>query len=105
MALASPPVLAQSGAGTRANLLTSSAPAPSAQALQAAASEATACLKCHQPVRAFHDDGQHKTVGCMACHDNLAAHTANEKTRPTTKRPTPPRAAPATRCSTRPCTR
>ena len=68
-----------------ADRLTSTAPAPAGQALKAIQADNAACLKCHQPVRAFHDDGQHKTVGCVACHDNLAAHTANEKTRPTTK--------------------
>ncbi len=84
VALASPPVLAQSGAGTRANLLTSSAPAASAQALQAAASEATACLKCHEPIQEYHSKGRHSTLACSSCHGKLDAHTANKTTRPTT---------------------
>lgn len=65
-------------------VLTSSAPAPSAQALKTTAAESAACLKCHEPVKTFRDDGKHQSVGCGACHGNLAAHNANEKTRPTT---------------------
>ena len=84
VALASPAVLAQSGAGAKANLLTSSAPAPSAQALQAAASEATACLKCHEPIQEYHNKGRHSTLACSSCHGKLDAHTANKSTRPTT---------------------
>ena len=65
-------------------VLRTTAPAPSAQAIQVVASESAACFKCHEPIKAFRDDGKHKNVACSSCHGNLAAHNANEKTRPTT---------------------
>jgi formate-dependent nitrite reductase cytochrome c552 subunit len=65
-------------------LLSSTNVPPTAAALRSAAAEATACLRCHEPIKPFHDDGKHKTVGCAACHGNLPAHNADEKTRPTT---------------------
>lgn len=65
-------------------ILTTTAPAPSAQALKAVAAEAAACLACHQPIKAFRDDGKHQSVGCSSCHGELAAHTADAKQRPTT---------------------
>ncbi len=67
-------------------VLSTTAPAPSAQALKTVAAEAAACLKCHEPIKAFRDDGKHQSVGCSSCHGNLAAHNANEKTRPATRR-------------------
>jgi nitrite reductase (cytochrome c-552) len=76
---------AQAAPAAEAGVLRSTAPPLSAQAQKVVADESAACLKCHAPIKAFHDDGKHKTVGCAACHDNLAAHSANEKTRPTTK--------------------
>ena len=66
------------------DLLRTTAPAQSAQALKAAAAEASACLACHQPIQEFHNSGKHKTLGCSACHGNLDAHTASKSTRPTT---------------------
>jgi len=71
-------------AAAEPQILRTTAPAPSAQALQAVAAESAACFKCHEPIKAFRDDGRHKAVGCSSCHGNLAAHNANEKTRPTT---------------------
>jgi nitrite reductase (cytochrome c-552) len=65
-------------------VLRTTAPAPSAQAMQVVASESAACFKCHEPIKTFRDDGKHKNVACSSCHGNLAAHNANEKTRPTT---------------------
>ncbi len=65
-------------------LLSTSAPAPSAAALRTVAAEATACFKCHEPIKKFRDDGKHQTVGCSSCHGKLAEHNANEKVRPST---------------------
>lgn len=65
-------------------MLSTTAAAPSAQALKTLTAEAAACLKCHEPIKKFRDDGKHQSVGCSACHGNLQAHNANEKTRPTT---------------------
>jgi nitrite reductase (cytochrome c-552) len=45
---------------------------------------AAPCLDCHKPIKAFHDEGKHKTVGCNACHAKLSEHSADEKVRPTT---------------------
>jgi formate-dependent nitrite reductase cytochrome c552 subunit len=82
--LAAPLAQAQPATAARANLLTTSAPAPGAQALQAASSEATACLKCHEPIQEYHSKGRHSTLACSSCHGKLDAHTANKTTRPTT---------------------
>jgi formate-dependent nitrite reductase cytochrome c552 subunit len=42
------------------------------------------CLACHSPIKAFHDEGQHKTVGCQSCHTGLNKHLADRKQRPVT---------------------
>ena len=47
--------------------------------------DASACLACHAPIKAFYDGGKHKTVGCNACHDGTAEHLADTKKRPVTK--------------------
>lgn len=47
--------------------------------------DASACLGCHAPVKAFYDSGKHKAVGCNACHDGTADHLADSKKRPATK--------------------
>ncbi|MFO1316525.1 MAG: ammonia-forming cytochrome c nitrite reductase subunit c552 [Burkholderiales bacterium] len=47
--------------------------------------DASACLACHAPVKAFYDSGKHKGVGCNACHDGTADHLADSKKRPATK--------------------
>ncbi len=56
-----------------------------AKAPRAAAFDASACLACHAPVKAFYDSGKHKAVGCNACHDGTAEHLADSKKRPATK--------------------
>ena len=28
----------------------------------------SACFGCHEPIKAFHDDGKHKAVACTSCH-------------------------------------
>ena len=83
--LAAPASAAPAAAKGTPGVLSSSAPAPSAKALKAAADEAKACLKCHEPIQAFHTAGKHSTLACSSCHDKLPEHMANEKTRPVTK--------------------
>ena len=78
------PAGAQTSKRAEPKMLTTTAAAPSAQALKAAAAEATACLKCHEPIKAYHNEGKHKTLACSSCHAKLDAHNANEKVRPTT---------------------
>ena len=56
-----------------------------AKAPKAAAFDASACLACHTPVKAFYDSGKHKTVGCNVCHDGTAQHLTDSKKRPATK--------------------
>ncbi len=51
----------------------------------AKAFDASACLACHAPVKAFYDSGKHKTVGCNACHDGTAEHLSDSTKRPVTK--------------------
>ncbi len=65
-------------------MLSTTAPAPSAQALRATTAEASACLRCHEPVKEFTDAGKHKTVACSSCHGKLDAHLADKTARPTT---------------------
>ena len=55
-----------------------------AKVVKAKAYDATDCYDCHQEVKAFHVDGQHKTVGCDACHGGLDAHKPKGKGRPST---------------------
>jgi formate-dependent nitrite reductase cytochrome c552 subunit len=57
---------------------------PAASAKQVAADSA-ACYGCHAPIKEFHAGAKHATVGCAACHDGVAAHLANAKSRPVTK--------------------
>ena len=58
-------------------VLTTTMAKPSAQALAAAAKEKAGCTdKCHAPIKAFHDDGKHKTLACSSCHDKTAEHMA-----------------------------
>jgi formate-dependent nitrite reductase cytochrome c552 subunit len=60
--------------------------APAAKpAAKPAAFDASACYACHAPIKDFHVAGKHKAVGCNACHDGIAAHVANVKSRPVTK--------------------
>ena len=56
-----------------------------AKPAKAASFDASACLACHTPVKAFYDSGKHKTVGCNACHDGTAEHLTDSKKRPATK--------------------
>jgi len=43
------------------------------------------CYECHEAIEGFHKSGEHKTVGCDACHDGLADHRRAGKGRPSTK--------------------
>ena len=74
-------------AAALALLATAAGPAfAQAKAAPAKASfNASACLACHAPVKAFYDSGKHKAVGCNACHDGTADHLADTKKRPATK--------------------
>jgi nitrite reductase (cytochrome c-552) len=47
--------------------------------------DATTCYGCHAPIKAFHADGKHKSVGCNSCHDGLDQHLADATARPATK--------------------
>jgi len=62
----------------------SAAPAQSAAA-KASTFDASPCLGCHAPIKAFHDDGKHKGVACTACHDGTDTHLKSTATRPVTK--------------------
>ncbi len=55
-----------------------------ARSLKAKSFDATDCYDCHQDVKAFHLEGQHKTVGCDSCHGGLDAHRPKGKGRPST---------------------
>jgi nitrite reductase (cytochrome c-552) len=46
--------------------------------------DATACLGCHSPIKAFHDEGKHKGVACSSCHNGLDRHLNDAKARPVT---------------------
>ena len=50
-----------------------------------AAFNASACLACHEPIKALHGSGKHKSVGCSACHDGTAEHLTDATKRPVTK--------------------
>ncbi len=54
------------------------------KAAAAANFDASACLGCHQPIKAFHDEGKHKAVACTACHNGLDKHLGDVKARPVT---------------------
>jgi len=58
--------------------------APVAAKPVAAKFDAAPCLACHQPIKAFHDEGKHKGVACSSCHQGLDNHLANASTRPRT---------------------
>ena len=47
--------------------------------------DATACYGCHAPIREFHAEGKHKSVGCNSCHDGIDKHLTDTKARPVTK--------------------
>ena len=47
--------------------------------------DATACYACHAPIKAFHADGKHRSVGCNSCHDGLDTHLGDAKARPATR--------------------
>ena len=47
--------------------------------------DASACYGCHAPIKAFHAEGTHKSVGCNNCHDGIDKHLADAKARPVTK--------------------
>jgi nitrite reductase (cytochrome c-552) len=55
-----------------------------APAKKVAAFDATACLMCHQPIKAFHDEGKHKGLACTSCHTGLDKHSEDRKQRPVT---------------------
>jgi len=59
-------------------------PPAMAKAIKAKAFDATECYGCHEAVKAFHVDGQHKTVGCDACHGGLDTHSPKGRGRPST---------------------
>ena len=42
------------------------------------------CLACHEPIKAFHQEGKHKAVGCASCHEGLDKHLADRAQRPLT---------------------
>ena len=71
--------VAAAKATARAPTATASAQIPKAKPY-----DATDCYDCHQDVKAFHVDGQHKSVGCDACHGGLEAHKPKGKGRPST---------------------
>jgi formate-dependent nitrite reductase cytochrome c552 subunit len=54
-------------------------------AVKTAAFDASPCLGCHQPIKAFHDSGKHKGLACSACHDGTDAHLKDIKARPVTR--------------------
>jgi len=55
------------------------------QPVKQAAFDASACLACHAPIKAFYDGGKHKSVGCNSCHDGTADHLTDSKKRPVTR--------------------
>jgi nitrite reductase (cytochrome c-552) len=55
------------------------------RAAKAAAFDAAPCLACHSPIKALHDLGKHRNVGCNACHDGTDAHLADASRRPATR--------------------
>ncbi len=62
-----------------------SAQAPAKKAAAPAAKfDAGTCLGCHQPIKAFHDEGKHKAVACTACHSGVDKHLGDVKARPVT---------------------
>jgi nitrite reductase (cytochrome c-552) len=70
-----------------ASLALAQVPAPKAGAAPAkkqAAFDAGPCLACHQPIKAFHDEGKHKGVACSTCHTGLDKHLVDRKARPVT---------------------
>ena len=46
------------------------------------------CYACHAQIAEFHKGGKHAGVNCISCHSDLAAHLANPKNRPDTRRHT-----------------
>jgi formate-dependent nitrite reductase cytochrome c552 subunit len=46
--------------------------------------DAADCYDCHESIKEFHADGQHKTVGCDSCHGGLDTHRSKGKGRPST---------------------
>lgn len=44
----------------------------------------SACFGCHEPIKAFHDDGKHKAVACTSCHQGVDKHLNDAKARPVT---------------------
>ena len=56
-----------------------------AAAAKAPSFDASPCLACHAPIKALHDSGKHKSLGCNTCHDGTADHLADSKKHPTTK--------------------
>ena len=61
-----------------------SAQAPAKKAPAAAKFDAGTCLGCHQPIKAFYDEGKHKVVACTSCHSGVDKHLGDVKARPAT---------------------
>jgi len=55
-----------------------------AKMAKAKAYDAAECYECHEEVKGFHTGGNHKTVGCDACHGGLDTHKPKGKGRPST---------------------
>jgi len=58
---------------------------PATMSAKQVATDSAACYGCHAPIKEFHAGSKHNTVGCASCHDGVAAHLANAKSRPVTK--------------------
>jgi formate-dependent nitrite reductase cytochrome c552 subunit len=54
-------------------------------AAKPAAFDASACLACHEPIKALYGGGKHKAVGCNTCHDGTTEHLSDAQKRPSTK--------------------
>ena len=72
-------------AALAAALLLLPLPASPAQTESRGVAAADACYACHEPIKAFHASGKHKSVACAACHDGTAAHLKDASSRPATK--------------------
>jgi nitrite reductase (cytochrome c-552) len=57
---------------------------PAAKKAAVASFDASSCLACHAPIKAFHDEGKHKGVACSSCHSGLDKHRGDPSARPVT---------------------